>query len=53
MEILRFCLEFPAAEKPNSPLLRRDSNMVSLMPPAIPQNRDFHKAVFVLQQCDN
>ncbi len=30
--------------KPNSPLLRRDSNMVLLHPPPSAQNQDLHKA---------
>ena len=36
--------EFYSGAKPNSPLLRRDSNMVLQMPLPIWQNRDFHKA---------
>ncbi|MCB9352934.1 MAG: hypothetical protein H6575_00015 [Lewinellaceae bacterium] len=31
MEIQRFCLSFPAGSHPNSPLLRRDSNMGALI----------------------
>ncbi|MCB9356624.1 MAG: hypothetical protein H6575_18840 [Lewinellaceae bacterium] len=41
-------LEIYGGAKPNSPLLRRGSDKVLLYPPPISQNRDFHKASFLV-----